>query len=281
MTEESTGAKGGKVRGFFRRIGGFIKRHKVLTVIVVILLIIGIFVYNVISGMRKAVESLAAMPQTLTLEKMDLEQIVAGEGTVQSATARQVGTSLTSKITHVYVEEGDYVNTGTLLCQLDTTDIDKSIADAKKEIAKSQATDKINLDAAQRRLNDAITQLSVDETTQNRKVQEAADAINNARAAAGVAAGNAAMEAAANADAAGKTINEKAAADAAQLALGTAQTNLTTAQSALALAQAEYEAALASADPVAIADKETVRNTKQTAANDAQAAADAAQKNCH
>ena len=270
-------AKNEKVRAALGRVGGFIGRHKKLFIFLAVLAVAAVVVFMVLGNMSSSAASTVQAPQTLTLAKTDLELIVAGDGTVQSATSRQVATTLSSEITAIYVQEGDYVNAGDKLCQLDTTDVEKDIANAKKDIAKAQSSDKINLDAAQRKLNTAIEQYSIDETTQNRKVQEAADAINNARATAGATAGNAAMEAAANADAAGKTINEKAAVDAAQQTLAAAQTTLANAQSALALAQAEYEAALASGDPVAIADKETARSQKQTEANDAQAAADAAQ----
>lgn len=215
----------------------FFKRFKVWIIVGVVALIFGgIIVFALVRNQGAASGAAGPAPNTTTLQKMDLEQVITASGTMQSTKSREVTSTLSSEITEIFVRVGDEVNAGDILCQLDTTDIDRDIMNAKDDLSKAQASDAQGLQQAQRRVNEAREQYSIDEKSNNTKVQQASDAIGAARTAAGNAAGNAALEAAATAAANAKVAEQLVNIDTE---INDALTNQTIAQAELSLRQAE------------------------------------------
>ncbi len=161
--------------GFFRKLGKWAKKHKVLVIILALVLAAAIFLVSCISRMVNAVANLSAAPQTLTLERMDLEQIVSGTGTLQSSESRDVTSALSYKVATINVKEGDWVEKGAVLATLDATDLDKEIADKQKSINEAQAESALSLQQAQRKLQDAQDQLNIDTVNAQKDVDEARD----------------------------------------------------------------------------------------------------------
>lgn len=160
--------------------GGFLKRHKKLVISLAIVIVVAVVAIVLLTGMRAGAGSALQTPQTLTLERMDLEQIVSGTGTLQSTSSREVNSTLSYDIVEVCVQEGDKVTKGQTLARLDTTELDKDIADAQKSIADAQAADALSLSQAQRKLQEAYDQRTLDDERLSGEIDKAADSLNTA-----------------------------------------------------------------------------------------------------
>jgi len=122
QTEEFEQKKHGKSRIVLeklkragRKAGGFGKKHKVLTVFL-ILVLIGALVAGVIWRGKKNKPQLQA----------------TANGKTASTTLKDI------KVTKVYVEVGDEVQEGDIICTFDSSDIEKSLADAKNNDSVNQ-----------------------------------------------------------------------------------------------------------------------------------------------
>ncbi|MDL2327956.1 efflux RND transporter periplasmic adaptor subunit, partial [Ruminococcaceae bacterium OttesenSCG-928-A11] len=149
----------------------------------------------------------------------------------------------------------DRVEAGQALAQLDTTDLDKSIADVRKSIAEAEASDALSRTQTERKLQDAIDQYNIDETKHNKAVSGAESTLNAAK-----------KEKSAAAD---ERKAKKAVLDAAQAAVDgyagdTGLPEYTDLVNALTAAQGDYD----------LADQ--AYQGKKTAADQAQSAYDSA-----
>lgn len=262
---------GQSIRAAFRAVGRFIGRHKVLFIVLALVLIAGILALVLLNSSAQSAAAETETPKTVLLEKTDLQQMVAGTGTLQSSSPREVSSSLSYEIAEVHVKEGDKVTAGALLATLDTADLDKDIAEMRKNVSEAEAKDALSLSQAERKLQDAISSRDINQSRNEASVQSAYKAIEQARVTAGNTAGNAALEAWATQQADAAATAEKAAAELEQAKLTNAenyyysfdptdeagaqnalslmqqaQANLAAAQSAFdAKWQAEYQAARA------------------------------------
>lgn len=176
---------GERVRAALRAVGRFIKRHKKVSILVVALVLVAAILLVVFGGGTGTAVA-QQMPQTTVLQRMDLQQVVAGTGTLQSSVTREVTSGLSYEIAAVYVKEGDAVEADQLLAQLDTTELDKTIAEVRKSITDAEASDALALAQAERKLQDAINSRSINLDKNNAAIQEAQTALtgaNNAQAA--------------------------------------------------------------------------------------------------
>lgn len=155
------------------KVGGFLKRHKKLVIVVVALAVVVAIVLGLVNSMRSAAASMTAAPQTVTLQRMDLQQVVSGTGTLQSGVSREVNSSLTYEVKEIYVAEGDVVEKDQLLAQLDTSTLDDNIAEVRKNIKTAQDRDALSLAQAERRLQDAKNNRQINWDKNDRAVQEA------------------------------------------------------------------------------------------------------------
>ena len=109
-------------------------RHKVLTVILILVVALGAFLYwKTKTAAAAASASTYQFVRTTTLQKTSLDNMVSVSGTVASGSVASVtvaDTAKTYKVSGVNVEVGDHVNNGDVICTLDTSDLDKSIASA-------------------------------------------------------------------------------------------------------------------------------------------------------
>ena len=94
----------------------FIKKHKILTGFVCIVLILAL-VFG-LSQARARKQDLGTA-DVYTLTRMDLRQIVPATGTVESAASRAVTAAAAYPIKEIYVSAGDYVKKDARLAKLD------------------------------------------------------------------------------------------------------------------------------------------------------------------
>lgn len=161
------------------KVKGFAQKHKRLIVVLLVLAVaasLTIFLLGSSSGSAQA----AALPSTTILVKGDLAQTVTANGTVQSANAKDVSSSLTYKVTEILVDVGDTVKAGQQLVVLDTSDLEKSIADTRKSLSEAQAKDRLQLQQAERKLREAIESRDINLAKNDAAITAAANTLNNA-----------------------------------------------------------------------------------------------------
>lgn len=250
---------GGGIARFFKAVWGFIKRHKKLSIFLLVLLIAAAAALIVFSRLRSNAQTGSfSMPETTLLAKMDLELTVTATGTLQSTTVKEVTSDLSYDIEAVYVEVGDAVERGQVLCALDATELDEAMADLREDIAEAEAQDAKSLGRLATSLQEAIDQRDRNAEKNRKNVQNASDAIEAARVAAGQAAGTQAVTQGVE-----KALALDAPTQAALTALDIAGTAYDNAQAALIVSQAEYEAALLSGNDASMQQKLAERDAAQ------------------
>lgn len=135
----------------------WIKKHKKL-LIVMVLLVIGVCVIR--NRIKEQQERVAALLQnqikTATIEKRSILSYVSTTGKVESVESREITSSLTGyDVNGVYVEVGDLVEEGDLLLTFDTKDILEDIADIYTDISNTNRQNQIAVEQAQRNYNAA------------------------------------------------------------------------------------------------------------------------------
>ncbi len=133
--------KPGKSKGFFSKLGKFIKKHKVLLVIIIIIIAAVIF-FMVRRSQKQAASQIEAPVMTTELTKMDLQKSVSVTGTLKAGDTASVTSTLNGvKITDVNYEVGDYVEAGETVVVFDGDDYNTKLADlnAKYNISDKQS----------------------------------------------------------------------------------------------------------------------------------------------
>lgn len=110
-------------------------RHKVLSIVLVVLLVIAVAVFIVVRNVMKNAEGLAyTFVRTTTLEKTTLTDSVTVNGTVkagQDASVTVADAAKLYKVATVNVKVGDAVKKGDVIATLDTTELLKQIEQAE------------------------------------------------------------------------------------------------------------------------------------------------------
>lgn len=134
-----------KLKGAGRKIGGFVKKHKLLTVLLVLILIAAIVAGVIWRGKGKKPQIQTMTIETARIEKMDLTNSVSVTGTLATANGKSASTTLKDiKVTKVYVEVGDEVKEGDIICTFDSSDIEDALADAKNNYSVNQQLDALD-----------------------------------------------------------------------------------------------------------------------------------------
>ncbi len=143
MPEKNTAAQSG-LRGWLARCAPlrWVKRHKKLTIVLVILLLVVAFIVSSCMRTAQAVSNALAYQfvRTTTLQKTTLTDSVSVNGTVASGTTASVTASdsvKTYKVTSVNVAVGDTVTQGQVIATLDTSDVEKQIESAQESYSDS------------------------------------------------------------------------------------------------------------------------------------------------
>jgi RND family efflux transporter MFP subunit len=142
----SIGKVAGAIGRLGRRAGRFAKKHKLLTAVLVLFLI-AIVAFGVmrVRRNRKPQMEMNTVVETATIEKMDLSNSISVTGTIASAESKTGTTSLNNlTVTAVYVEVGDEVQEGDIICTFDASDIEEALATAKNNYRVNQQLDALN-----------------------------------------------------------------------------------------------------------------------------------------
>ena len=131
--------------GFLKRL--FLKKSfKILSVCIIFLLAAGIFFRYNIFGLRNSIAAglLGAKTvsnqqlRTATVSKGDLNVTVTGSGAISSSSRIDVYPGVNSTITKVYFDEGDKVQEGDLMYELDDSDARLNIENIRNNIQQAR-----------------------------------------------------------------------------------------------------------------------------------------------
>ena len=75
----------------------------------------------------------------VTLEKGNLEAVVASTGSLDAVTTVQVGTQVSGIISHIYVDFNDRVRAGQIIARIDTTLLRSAVRDAETALERNEA----------------------------------------------------------------------------------------------------------------------------------------------
>ena len=128
---------------------GWVKRHKKLTIFLVIVLVAALVLVNVRGKTDKAATGSYQFVRTTVLTKTTLSDTVSVTGTVKAGSSASVTASdsvKTYKVTAVNVAVGDTVRKGDVIATLDTTDVEKQIANAQLQLGDTRTDARKNYD---------------------------------------------------------------------------------------------------------------------------------------
>lgn len=163
----------------------WIKKHKKLCIILVILLILGILIGRFIISMQSAAETMMSMlsqQETAAVERRSLVESISATGSVTSAGSKSVTAEVTGvKSLSVPVQVGDMVQEGDLLCLLDTADLEENLANSELSLSVTQSRTQLELDSARRNLEEADTSAQIEQSRMDDRVASALKSYEEAR----------------------------------------------------------------------------------------------------
>ncbi len=156
---------------------GYVLKHKkgVIIACVVLTGILGVSVFLKQAG-DKMQEQLKAMntPETALIEKRTLVNSISATGKVTSIDNKTVTSSAAGMdILDVYVEVGDMVSAGDVICVLDGTDIKEDLADVTTSLNSTLAKTEIDISNAVRSLQEAQASRNIDLERADKDVADA------------------------------------------------------------------------------------------------------------
>lgn len=139
--KQKTGSIAKRVSG----AGRFFKRHKKLTVFVILLLLVlaafGIWRQR---SRKQQPDMQQQVIETTEIERMTLSNSISVTGKLVSTDSRTITSKLTDlEVTKVYVQEGDSVKAGDIICEFDATDFEKALAEAKNNVSVQNQLDSL------------------------------------------------------------------------------------------------------------------------------------------
>ena len=151
---------------------GWVKRHKKLTIFLVIVLVAALVLVNVLGKTDKAAANSYQFVRTTVLTKTTLSDTVSVTGTVKAGSSASVTASdsvKTYKVTAVNVAVGDTVRKGDVIATLDTTDVEKQIANAQLQLSDTRTDARKNYTQAveDQTTNLATAQENIDKAQKN------------------------------------------------------------------------------------------------------------------
>ena len=159
------------------KLKAFIKKHKLLTAVIAIVLIIAIVATGFLIKGKKANEAGYSFIRTTTLAKGTLEDTVSTTGTVKSAKSSNVTTNLNYTVKSIEVAVGDEVLKGDVICTLDTEELESQIEKEESNLAKTKSSAQSSYNSAKNSYNSAKDNYDAYTSTYN----EAKSAYNKAK----------------------------------------------------------------------------------------------------
>lgn len=152
---ETDAKQPGRLRAFLGCLGGWFKRHKKSTALLVVLALAAAILLRFLPQRGAAQGSTVSFVRTTTLQKTSLENSVSTTGTVESANVSTVTTDLKYTVKSVNVQVGDTVQAGDVICTLDTEDLEKQIQRAQEGLTDQTEQTQEAYDKALKSYNEA------------------------------------------------------------------------------------------------------------------------------
>ncbi|MBR2401482.1 MAG: efflux RND transporter periplasmic adaptor subunit [Lachnospiraceae bacterium] len=156
------------------------KKRIILIVVLAIVVFLGVNIVNGVNKATEAMEEMVAAMQTGEVATRSLIKSVGATGTITSIESKSITAAISGvKVEDVLVEIGDTVTEGQELLIFDTTDIEESLANAKKTLSNSSTVNSITKEEAKKNLDKTIE--SYDKQIENAKenFDIVADALGN------------------------------------------------------------------------------------------------------
>lgn len=150
------------------------KKKTVLIVVLIIVVVLAAAIGMSVKNMTKQVDAVMNMVEVEEVQKRDLSDTIALKGSISGVSSTNVTSKAVSEITAVNVQIGDIVKEGDLLCTLDATSIEESIADLEKTVSNTNAINSINSRTNAKSVQEAISD-------QAEQLDEAMKAISQAQ----------------------------------------------------------------------------------------------------
>ena len=163
---------------------GWVKKHKVLTAVLLVVVLVAVLVLRTVLGAKKATGSTYQYVRTTTLQKTSLTDSVSVNGTVQSSDKASVTAAdgvKTYKVTAVNVAVGDTVKKGDVIATLDTTDLEKQIEKAEQSYSDTVQDAQTSVERAASDLEVSTVQHENNLIDLQAKIDEADESAQDAR----------------------------------------------------------------------------------------------------
>ena len=247
----------------------FTKKRVLLVSAVLAAAALGFGVWRFLRPAGGALPAMAGAVRTTRLEKTTLSESITVTGTVESGSVANVTTSLSYPVKEIFVQVGDTVSEGDVICTLDSSDLEEQLAKWQEALAESRETAQKNYDKAVESYNSAAAK----QTEAYNAYASAASALETARNTEYLNAANSVSSYQSAYDAA-LTAEQEAGA-----ALNNANTALSAAQAACDAAQAALDADSANPELQAARDNAAAALTASAARQAAEDALKTAKAN--
>ncbi len=172
---------GAYFKSIIHKMFSFIKRHKVLSIILAILLIIAI-VFSIFSGNKKDVGNIQMSEAAVS--RMTISEVISGSSVVEANDSYSVVPLVTGEILKADFEEGDIVEKDQVLFEIDSSDAKNSIESSnlsieKAENSSSDARDAINDLTVKSTLSGTVSEVYVSVGDEIGNGSKIADVIDN------------------------------------------------------------------------------------------------------
>ncbi|MFA6094449.1 MAG: HlyD family efflux transporter periplasmic adaptor subunit [Candidatus Paceibacterota bacterium] len=123
-----------KKTNFFLRIGRFIKRHKIISLVIILIIIVsGYWLYH-----SKTTATAETKYVIGTVRVGDVSSVVTGTGQVSAESSVDIKSKVSGDIVALYVKNGDEVGEGSIIAQIDSEDALKNLRDAEINLKSAQ-----------------------------------------------------------------------------------------------------------------------------------------------
>ena len=163
---------------------GWVKKHKVLTAVLLVVVLAAVLVLRAVLGAKKAAGTTYQYVRTTILQKTSLTDSVSVNGTVQSSDKASVTAAdgvKTYKVTAVNVAVGDTVKKGDVIATLDTTDLEKQIEKAEQNYSDTVQDAQTSVERAASDLEVSTVQHENNLIDLQAKIDEADESAQDAR----------------------------------------------------------------------------------------------------
>jgi len=154
----------------------FIKKHKVIFLVVLIIIIGGSYYgYNKFYGNSTQVSYITA-----TVEKGTIVTSVSSSGQISSSNQVEIAPKVSGNITKIFVTSGQEVKTGEIIAQIDATNVYKAVRDANANLQSAQLSlDKLKQSITTSSITQAQNSVTSAQTTLDKlKLSQPVDLIN-------------------------------------------------------------------------------------------------------